>query len=133
MNYIVHKRFKQTGASGERYNFPYGTELETIGNFIAYNNEAVCTTTSQQAHEYFARNDDGRGLERGKLTYAIAFSSRHPNKTDTFRFTPEQRNLLIEKYSHFLIPSEEWILFNHNFFNAEVEELEEMAQQLEVI
>lgn len=133
MEYIVHQRFKQKGASGKDYNFPYGTKLQTIGHYIAYNNEAVCTVTSYNADRYFARNDDGKGLERGKLTHAIAFSKRMPNKEDTFRFTPEERDMLVSEYNHFLIDNGEWILFNHDFFHAEVDELKELAQKLEVL
>ena len=132
MEYIVHKRFKQKGASGKEYNFPYGTKLNSIGEFIKYNGELVCATTSENAHKYFSRNNDGKGLERGRLTYAIAYSSRHPNKTDGFRFTPEERDMLATDYNHFLVDNGEWILFNHHFFNAKVDELSELAKKLGV-
>ena len=68
--YIVKKRMRVEGIGG-RVNLPYGTRLEAVDGLILYNGAAVCATTSRNAHLYLARNDDGRGLERGALTTAI--------------------------------------------------------------
>jgi len=127
MQYICHRRYKQTGASGKKYNFPYGTTLDSIGKFIAYNNEAVCAVTSEDAHQFFARNDDGRGLERGALTYAIAYRPRGLG----FRFTDWDRTMLEHEYPQFL-KNTEFILFNHDFFDAEISVLEEIANKLRI-
>ena len=62
--YIVKKRMRVEGIGG-RVNLPYGTRLEAVDGLILYNGAAVCATTSRNAHLYLARNDDGRGLERG--------------------------------------------------------------------
>lgn len=70
MNYIAHKRFKGKGLSGYT-NIPATTELDCQGNIIFYNDKPLCLTTSENAHQYFARNDDGKGLTRGKLTQYI--------------------------------------------------------------
>lgn len=132
MNYITHKRFKEKGMSTKNYNIPYATELQTKNQIIYYNNEPICYVTSENGHKFFSRNDDGQGLERGRLTYAIAYGDRKANKNDGFRFTPEERDMLVTDYSHFLVDNTEWILFNHNFFNADVEELTELAKKLGV-
>ena len=34
MIYVTHNRFKKLAACGETLNIPYGTELETAGQFI---------------------------------------------------------------------------------------------------
>ena len=34
MKYITHNRFKKLAACGEAVNIPYGTEMETAGDFI---------------------------------------------------------------------------------------------------
>lgn len=132
MQYITHKRFKHKGISGKEYNLPYNTPLTMRNQLLYYNNEPICYITSESGHKYFARNDDNNGLERGKLTYAIAYSDRRPNKNNGFRFTEEEREMLREEYPHFLQDNEEWLLFNHDFYNADIEELRELANKLEV-
>ena len=132
MNYITHKRFKQKGMTGETHNLPYGTELILTNNTLYYNSTPICYSTSENGHKYFSRNDDNNGLERGKLTYAIAYSDRRPNKNNGFRFTEEEREMIREEYPHFLQDNEEWLLFNHDFFNADIKELRELANKLEV-
>ena len=130
MKYICHKRFKKKGASGKDYNISRGAELETVGNFIALGSEAVCTVNSFDAFYHFARNDDEKGLERGELTFAIAFSDRKPNKDNGYRFTPEQQEIICKEYSHFIVKDMEYIIFNYDFFNAEIEVLKEIADKL---
>lgn len=132
MDYITHKRFKQKGISGKTYNLPYGTRLRALNGYLIFNNEPICALTSENAHIYFSRNDDGQGLERGRLTYAIAYANRKPNKDNSFRFTEEERDLLYTEYPHFLIDDNEWLLFNHDFFNADVNELKELAKKLHI-
>ena len=130
MNYICHKRYKKKGASGDNYNIKYGTELNTISNFIVIDNKAICSTNSLDAYMYFSRNDDGYGFERGKLTYAIAFSDRKPNVNNNFRFTPEERDMLYREYPHFINTNLDFIIFNYDFFNANIEELQTLYNKL---
>ena len=83
---------------------------------------------------FFARNDDGQGLERGKLTWAIAYSQRvrtGPNGRQQ-RFTEEEIELLERKWAHFLRQDVEVILFNEDFFAAAVPELKELADALHI-
>lgn len=131
MEYITHHRYKGITACGERMNIPYGTTFRTIGSFIATDGgKAICFTTSEDAHMYFARNDDGRGLERGALTYAIAYGQR---RTPTgFRFTEEEIDTLEKGWRHFLRDDVDVILFNHDFFGADVEELKQLAAALNI-
>lgn len=135
MEYIVHHRCREVGATGERLNIPYGSKFDTIGNFIATpGGKAICYDTSEIAHKYFSRNDDGRGLERGKLAYAIAYSSRERQSADGHRqrFTDEEIEMLERDWGRFLIPDIEVILFNHAFFNADPEELAQLARALNI-
>ena len=97
MEYIVHHRCRETAATGERLNLPYGSTFETIGDFIATpEGKAICFTTSELAHKYFSRNDDGRGLERGALTYAIAYGKRSVLNEDGhyYRLSDNERAML---------------------------------------
>ena len=70
MKYIVHKRFKGKALCGE-VNLPAMTEVENKDGVICYNGSALCFDCSENAHQFFARNDDGNGMLRGKLTQAI--------------------------------------------------------------
>ena len=106
MKYITHNRFKKLSACGEAVNIPYGTEMETAGDFIiTTEGKPICYATSEAAKMHFARNDDGQGLEREKLTWAIAYSLRQ---------------------------DVEVILFNEDFFAAAVPELKELADALHI-
>lgn len=135
MKYITHNRFKKLAACGETLNIPYGTELETAGNFIVTpEGKPICYTTSENAKMHFARNDDGQGLRRGKLTWAIAYSQRvrtGPNGRQQ-RFTEQEIKLLEEKWAHFLRQDVEVILFNEDFFAAAVGELQQLADALHI-
>ena len=65
-SYITVKRAKFKTISGE-VNIPYGTKLEVGGNVLLHNGKPVCAVFSDCAYEFFAQNDDGQGLLRGKL------------------------------------------------------------------
>lgn len=129
MKYICHIPYNKVGASGKFYDIKKGEIFDMIGNFIAKGPEAICAVRSDDAFRYFARDDDGNGYKRGNLTHLIAFADRH-NKEDGFRFSPEEREMLTKEYSKFLNPNVEFILFNYDFFNADVNELEELYQKL---
>lgn len=136
MQYITHHRFKQKAACEKVLNIPYGTKLETIGSFIATpDGEGICFTTSESAHKHFARNDDGNGLERGALTYAIAYGKHKKPKADgngAYRFSGEEIEMLARDWKHFLRDDVDVILFNHEFFNADVSELRKLADALKI-
>lgn len=134
MEYICHRRYRSKGASGEWFNIRRGTKLGTVGNFIAVGSKAVCVVKSEAAYMYFARNDDGRGIERGELTNAIAYSPQFPHEEDGgYRFSEKQREVICTEYPQFLRDDVDTIIFNYDFFNAEVEELKEMRHRLEVV
>lgn len=131
MKYVTHHRFKELALCGERLNIPYGTELDTEGySIVIPDGRAICYSTSENAKKHFARNDDGRGLERGALTYAIAYSRRDAG--NGFRFSEEEAEILTRDWGHFLRPDVDVILFNEDFFAAEPEELQKLAAALKI-
>ena len=135
MTYIIHHRYRGKTACAKEVNVPYGTEFEGKDNMILDGSSLFCYTTSEVAHKYFARNDDGQGLRRGALTYEIAYSNRERfNKEGNRRqrFTDEEIEMLERNWSKFLIPDIDVILFNHDFFNAEIEDLEKLADALNI-
>lgn len=136
MEYVAHKRFRGMAACEKVLNIPYGTKLETIGRFIATpDGKAVCFIMSENAHKYFSRNDDGKGLERGSLTFAIAYGKRRKSQIDgngIYRFSDKEIKMLESNWKRFLKDDVDVILFNHEFFSADIEELREMAKALKI-
>jgi hypothetical protein len=70
MTYIVHRRFRGKTLSGE-VNLPAQTVCTCEGGVIRYEGKNLCYRRSENAHQYFAVNDDGCGMKRGQLTHAI--------------------------------------------------------------
>ena len=130
MEYIVHRRFKKVSMIGERLNLPYGTVVMADDNGVIRTADGVpiCYAASENAKMYFARNDDGNGLERGKLTYAIAYAPRNSK----FRFTDAERRMLSRDWQRFLRSDTDTILFNDDFFAADVGELRRLAGALNI-
>lgn len=115
-------------------NIRYGTELETVGDFIAQERRAICFTTSEVARRYFAVNDDGRGLERGALTHAIAYGHRVRKRSDgsVHRFAEAEVEMLERSWGHWLRQDVDTILFNNDFFAAQPEDLQRLADALKI-
>lgn len=68
--YIVRKRARFVSINGP-VNLPYGTPVDAVDGFLVHNGRPLCAVTSESAHRYFARNDDGNGKARGALIGAI--------------------------------------------------------------
>lgn len=124
MQYVVHRRFRGRSLSGT-VNLPYGTVCELNGEIICKGQKPLVVATSENAHQYFSRNDDGRGLERGKLTQQIILELRI-RKGETkeewcARWEPIWNNPSLHRFK-MAEHADHW-LWNHAFFNAEIEEL----------
>lgn len=135
MKFVVHHRYRGLDAGGKPMNVRYGTEYETIGDFIATRSgRGICFTTSNIAHQYFAVNDDGRGLERGALTYAIAYGNRERKWPDgsVHRFDQAEAEMLERSWGHWLRQDVDTILFNEEFFRAGPAELAKLAEALDI-
>ena len=97
--YIVKKRMRVEGIGG-RVNLPY-------------------------AHLYLARNDDGRGLERGALTTAITKRLEKRDKGYQDRWDLVWEDETSQKYRH--PDHEDHFLWGHAFYEAPVEDLQHIA------
>ena len=133
MKYIVHKRYKRQSLTGKDINLPYGTECHSSGNFImTEDGDILCYTGSEDANVYFARNDDGNGLERGKLTQAIAYDNSKYCEETRMKWTNEEYECLTTKWAKFKkkeVP--DWV-FNTEFYHADIEDLREMVNDLHI-
>ena len=128
MEYICFRRFREKALCGE-VNIPYGTKLDEENNVINNCGNPICYTTSQNAYDYFARNDDGKGLERGKLTAEIIklLNNRKDGKYQD-RWDRIWGDLSLLKYKR--PEHDDYWLWNYDFFNASIEELNRIKSMI---
>ena len=127
--YIVRRRARFLAICGP-VNLPYGTEVSSDGAFLTVNGEKLCSITSQNAYDFFSRNDDGHGLERGKLVKDIRrtlerLDAKHQARWDKLWADAGANRLRRADHDDF------WV-WNHNFYNADVNELRRIRRLLEV-
>ena len=70
MTYIATKRFKRKGIDGD-FNIPYGTAIESENGYLWHKGKRICSEKSAVMREYFARDDDGLGQKRSRITHSI--------------------------------------------------------------
>lgn len=134
MTYTTFRRYRTDHAvCGHQLNLPYGTQVHTPDGttsdmLLTERGQAICLARSHDGVRHFARDDDGHGLERGKLTYAIAHA---PRGDGPFRFTNDEREMLSRDYAHWLKPLDV-ILFNDDFYRADIDDLRELARRLNI-
>lgn len=138
MQYVVHKRYRGLCLSGEA-NLPYGATCELNGEIIEKDGRPLVLATSENAHLYFARNDDGNGLRRGELTREIIAKLEPPpeRRGETATQNKKRKEEIAKQIAAWeriwndprIQPykmrehADHW-LWNHAFFNAEIETLE---------
>lgn len=130
--YVTFRRYKNTSLQGPDYlNLKYGTQvIGTCELIITLEAQPVCYIESQDGYEHFASDHDGNGLERGALTYAIAYAQRE-NGTG-YRFTEAEQQLLRDKWGHYLEKLQDAIIFNADFYKASIEDLKAIAADLSI-
>lgn len=117
MEYITHRRFKQAAICGD-VNISAMSKCELIGGLICFDKKPICVATSENAHNYFMRNDDGNGMHRGDLIISI----KHLLQKDTSKWGKVWEDETCLKYKR---PEhkDHW-LWNHSFYNADIADLE---------
>ena len=139
--FIVHTDFKGNSITVPPvlYNFKAGTLATFNPNYqlIFVQGVPICSIFSDTANDYFCRNDDGQGMLRHKLTFAIAKAKRQRilKSGKVSRFIDEEIIELNSNWKHFLINNEENIndiKFNSNFYNATIEELKCLAKAINI-
>lgn len=121
MQYIVHTRFKSTAICGH-VNIPAGTICDVDNGFIMHCGQRVCATRSENAHNYFALNDDGNGMVRGSLTKRIVCRLRKRDRLYQDRWNAIWNDPVCLKYKR--LEHENHWLWNHAFFNAKISDLQ---------
>lgn len=126
--YIVRRRARFLSICGP-VNLPYGTEVSSDGAFLTVNGEKLCSITSQNAYDFFSRNDDGMGLERGKLVQDIRSTlerrdAKYQSRWD--RLWADEGANKLRRTDH-----EDYWLWSYAFYNADVNELRRIRRLLE--
>ena len=126
--YIVRRRARFLAICGP-VNLPYGTEVSSDGAFLTVNGEKLCSITSQNAYDFFSRNDDGHGLERGKLVQGIRSTlerrdAKYQARWD--RLWADEGANKLRRTEH-----EDYWLWSFAFYNADVNELRRIRRLLE--
>ena len=124
MNYIVHTRFKGRAICGD-VNLPAMTECTLEESTICYEGHPLCYVKSDNAHNHFARNDDGQGMTRGKLIRAIQNRLAKRDEQYQARWDKVWGDPLCQQYRR---PEHQdhW-LWNHEFHEAPIHDLRHIA------
>lgn len=129
--YVAHRRFKENAICG-KVDIKAGDKLTEIGGMLFLGKDPVCCASSENAHQYFAKNNDGYGLLRGQLTQAIQNALARPD-----RATPEETRLYNQRWDKVWVDKlcakfkrtdfDDYWLWNHDFFEATILELKYIA------
>lgn len=128
MKYITHRRFKGHAICGD-VNIPAKTEVECANGVLLWNGKALCYDTSENAHQYFARNDDGMGMTRGNLTQAILKRLAKPSSPTHDRqklWDKVWEDKVCRKYKR-KEHQDHW-LWDHEWYQADIETLRYIAK-----
>lgn len=121
MNYIAYKTFEGKALCGQTI-VPKEAECLCPQSIIKYNDKAICFNTSANAHEYFMRNDDGNGIERGDLiNHIFALLNTDDEALAKARWETVEADETCKKYRKDNTPGT-W-LWNHEFYNADITDL----------
>ena len=126
MRYIVTRRFRGKAICGE-VNLPYGTTCEEHdGILVLEDGRRLCAVTSQNAYDYFSRDDDGNGLERGKLVEEITSRMEKRDAKHQARWDALWAD---EVANHFRRPdhADFWI-WGQAFYQADIRDLEHILK-----
>ena len=122
--YIVRRRARFLSICGP-VNLPSGTGVSSDGAFLPVNREKLCSITSKNAYDFFSRNDDGFGKERGKLVEDITSRMgkrdvKHQARFDAL-WADEVANRLRRK------DSPDFWIWSFDFYNADISDLRHIA------
>lgn len=124
MEYVVHRRFKDKSLSGH-VNLPKYTKCDELNNIIFYDGKPICLSTSENGHQYFAVNEDGKGIERGELTQYIQKRLAKQDGQRDDRWFRVWSDKLCQRYKR--IEHEDHWLWNDDFFKASISDLNYIA------
>ena len=124
-SYVARRRARFKSCDGQQVNIPFGSALENQGGFLTWRGVRACVDTSQNAYDFFSQNDDGKGLERGKLAEAIITTLKKQDEAHQLRWNKVWPDTLCQKYKR--PEHEDYWIWSFDFYNAPVEDLRYIA------
>lgn len=121
--YIVTQKFSGQAICGNIV-LQEGTPLAVSRGYILCPQGPVCAVTSQSAYDYFSQNDDGQGIERGKLIHDILRRIRKLSKQkerSELIWGKIWKDAICLKYKR-VEHADHWV-WNYDFYNAEIADL----------
>jgi hypothetical protein len=125
MNYITFEPFTRNGLGGA-FDLSPGEQVEAQNGTIYHEGRPVCKTRSSAGKRCFARNDDGRGLERGALTTAIRETLARPDEDHQARWDKVWADDVCQAYRRPDQPEGVW-LWSDEFYALDMETLGHIA------
>ena len=138
MKYILCKPYNKKCMSGD-ISLLKGANITNTENILYHNNKPLCYTTSQDAYDYFALNDDGKGNERFKLTHDIiahikelveednaAYEQAMLGHEEDEDYKPEIEWKSVAYYENIREKHPEWLrdyIFTKAFYEGDIDEL----------
>ena len=107
-------------------NIPALTPCECSGGIIICNGKTICTASSESGITHFCRNDDGRGMERGRLSKAIRRKLEKKDKDHQARWDKVWADPVCQPYKR--QEYDDYWLWNADFYNADIDVLEHIAR-----
>lgn len=129
MDYITIKRASFESISGP-VNLPYGTNVCCEEGLLSIEGAPICGDRSQNAYDFFSRNDDGNGLERGKLVQAIRKMLESTDKEHQVRWDKVWGDSVCQKYNR--KEHADFWLWSYEFYNADIYDLRYIAKLIGV-
>ncbi len=121
MKYIAHKRFKEKSLSGY-VNIPALSKLELKNGALYFDDKVICLEASENAHDYFACDNDDNGISRGNFTRKIKKMLATEDADYQNRWNKIWGDDICKKYKR--ADYEDYWLWNHDFYNAPLDDLE---------
>lgn len=130
MQYITHTRCRIKSISGD-VNIPATTPVERIGDMLYYDGKPLCAVRSQNSLDFFCRDDDGNGMERGKLTKSIMVTLKERRAVDDPAYQARWDKVWDDKLvcPQYKRPEHaDYWLWNQKFFDAPLDDLRYIAK-----
>ena len=135
MNYVCHHPYDGPTLDNTGVFIKRGEPLDRQGAMLYYQGHPVCVWRSLNGKKHFALDTDGKGLERGDLTYALAYAPRNDPWTPRGprqRFTDAEIRVLLVCYEQYLKKGCDVVMFNDMFFEESPENLRRLAKSLDM-
>lgn len=126
MKYVVHRRFKSDSALCGHVNLPAFTECDNINGCIYYGGKPICYYGSENCRQYFAINEDGKGMLRGKYTQNIMKELRDRDEEYQDRWDKVWDDKICQKYK--LKDYDDVWCWDDSFFDGDVDDLKYIAK-----